>query len=144
MSVLESSEPKPSSWKALSEEHQATHALCDDLIARAETGEWKMCDAVWDQFARRLEAHMQLEETELFPRFARTHPEQYFSVARFLEEHRDIRSEISRLGIAIQLHELRESSVRELVDRLERHAKSENRAFYPWCLTAEMPRIAAR
>ncbi len=116
----------------LSDEHAALEAMCDDLIHRAESGEWRECDAVWDGFSLRLETHMELEESELFPRFAKVGPDQTEIVAALTAEHIELRSEVLRLGLAIQEQLLRLDDVRGLVDKLRHHAAHENEVFYRW------------
>jgi hemerythrin-like domain-containing protein len=119
----------------LADEHRALEVLCDDLVNRAESGEWRECDAVWDDFTRRLEAHLELEEKELFPRFADLGPEQAKTVAALAAEHDELRSTVLRLGLAVQEQLLRLSDVQELVEKLRGHAAHENQVFYPWAKT---------
>ena len=126
----------------LADEHAALEALCDDLVNRAESGEWRECDAVWDDFTRRLETHMELEEKELFPRFAKLGPDQTEIVAALSAEHVALRSEVLRLGLAIQEQLLRLDDVRGLVDKLRNHAAHENKVFYRWAKTVVLSKPA--
>ena len=125
---------------SLAKEHEVVLALSNDLLARAESGEWRLCDAVWDDFTRRLEAHMELEEKQLFPKLVAERPECQKDMEKLVLEHQEIRATMNRLGLAIQLHELRERHVRDLVTKLEHHAKAENQEFYPW-LATEAPEL---
>lgn len=114
--------------------------LCDDLINRAESGDWHECDAVWDEFGRVLEAHMGLEEATLLPVFGAEGPEQAHLVDQIRREHQDLRLTVERLGVAVQVHTLRADDVRELVDRLRRHAALEDASLYAWAdRTAWLP-----
>lgn len=115
--------------------------LCDDLINRAESGDWHECDAVWDEFGRVLEAHMGLEEATLLPAFEAEGPEQAFLVDRIRREHQDIRLTVERLGVAVQVHTLRADDVRELVDRLRRHAALEDESLYRWADRTASPLV---
>lgn len=132
MTKITAGPARESTWQTLEKEHEIIDALCADLVARAECGEWKMCDAIWDGFVKRLEAHMDLEERELFPRFVKMHPENEFFVSRLEAEHLEIRVALQHMGLTIQLHELREANMRSLVAHLRRHVEKEARAFYPW------------
>lgn len=121
----------------LFDEHLLIESLCVDLVARAEAGEWQLADAIWDEFARRLHRHMDLEETELFPRFLRRFPESRDAIRRLQAEHDGFRADLERLGIRLQLHELRCDDAREFVARIRRHADAENLEFYPWMESTE-------
>jgi Hemerythrin HHE cation binding domain len=128
----------------LAREHVLMNTLCEDIVARAETGEWRLCDAIWDELARRLRAHMLLEERSLFPGFLKAHPDRRAALAELQAEHGTFRAAIERLGIAVQLQELRSSQVRSLVSQLDLHSQRENLEFYPWVRmqeqTLERPR----
>lgn len=125
----------PSTKSHLADEHQALEALCDDLVNRAESGDWRECDAVWDDFTRRLEAHMELEEKELFPRYGKLGPDQAETIAALGAEHIELRSRVLRLGLAVQEQLLRLEDVQALVEKLRHHAAHENEVFYRWAKT---------
>lgn len=124
----------------LADEHVALEAMCDDLMNRAESGEWRECDAIWDEFTRRLEAHMELEEKELFPRFAKLGPDQSEIVAKLTAEHVALRNLVLQLGLAVQEQLLRLDDVRGLVEKLKGHAAHENEVFYRWARTVVLPK----
>jgi hemerythrin HHE cation binding domain-containing protein len=128
--------PFESSRETLRHEHDMLGGLCDDLINRAESGDWHECDAVWDEFGRVLEAHMNLEEATFLPVFGAEGPEQALLVDRIRHEHQDIRRTVERLGVAVQVHTLRADDVRELVALLRRHAALEDTSLYAWAARA--------
>ena len=117
---------------SLMDEHRALVSLCDDLKNRVETGEWRLCDSVWDVFARRLTEHMRVEEEQIFPRHERIGESEAKLVADLRSEHDRFRSDLDRIGLRIQLHELDRPAIDNLVKRLEAHAARENASLYPW------------
>lgn len=125
--------------ETLRHEHAMLGHLCDDLVNRAESDDWRNCDAVWDELGRVLEAHMSLEEATLLPVFGAEGPEQAYLVDQLRGEHRDIRLAVERLGVAIQVHALRASDVREFVETLRRHAALEDATLYAWADRAIEP-----
>lgn len=118
--------------ETLRHEHQMLGALCDDLMNRAESGDWRECDAVWEELGRVLDAHMNLEEGTLLPVFEGEGPGQARLAAQIRREHRDIRHSVERLGIMVQVHELRADDVRAFVEALRRHAAFEDSSLYAW------------
>jgi hemerythrin-like domain-containing protein len=113
-------------------EHRELDARFEDLLSRAESGEWSLCDAVWDELSRKLDAHMRFEEEELLEPFAGSSAAAAYDAVHLRREHQAIREVLERLGIQVQLHALRETEVRALVELLRAHAERENRALYPW------------
>jgi hemerythrin-like domain-containing protein len=126
----------------LADEHRALEVLSEDLVNRAESGDFRECDAIWDQMTRSLEAHMELEEKELFPRYAKLGPDQAELVGALIAEHAEVRSELLRLGLAVQEQLLRADDVRALVAKLRAHAAKENAAFYQWAKTVVLSKPA--
>ena len=73
--------------------------------------------------------HLRVEESSMIPALQRVAP----TDARvLLEEHRHIRTRLTELGVALDLHTIRLESVRAFVDELRAHAKSEDRMLYRW------------
>ncbi len=132
----------PTDETDLFDEHAALEALCDDLTNRAESGDFRECDAVWDELTRRLEAHMDLEEKELFPRYAKLGPDQSETVAALTAEHVALRSLVFRLGLAVQEQLLRLGDVEGLVAKLRAHAAHENQIFYRWAKSVVLSKHA--
>jgi hypothetical protein len=124
--------PFEASRETLRHEHAMLDRLCEDLVNRAESGDCRECDAVWDELGRVLEAHMGLEEATLLPVFGAEGPEQARLADQIRREHQDIRRTVARLGVAVQVHTLRAGDVRELVELLRRHAALEDGSLYAW------------
>jgi len=117
---------------SLMDEHRALVSLCDDLKNRVETGEWRLCDSIWDDLAHRLSEHMRVEEEQIFPRHERIGEAEAKLVGRLRSDHDRFRSDLERIGLRIQLHELDRREIENLVGRLEAHATLENASLYPW------------
>jgi hypothetical protein len=49
-----------------------------------------------------------------------------------VQEHRHIRTRLSELRTAVDLHLVQLGSVRNFIDELRAHAKSEDRLLYQW------------
>jgi hypothetical protein len=129
--------------RRLLEEHRALDAVFEDLLNRAESGEWSMCDAIWDRLCTELSDHMRFEEEELLDRFAGSSAAAAYDAVHLRHQHRAIREALERLGVEIQLHTLREAEVRELVALLRAHAHLEDTTLYPWATRALSPSAPA-
>lgn len=113
-------------------DHKALDALCSELMQRVANGDWVGCDAVWNEFARGIEAHMGLEEAILLPNFAAEGPHRALLARQIRRQHRTIRREIERFDSAIERHSLRAEEVRTLVETLRGHAAFEDASIYAW------------
>lgn len=118
----------------LRNDHLALDALCDDIANRAACGDWAVLDAGWTRLEATLLEHFSFEERFLFPRFAVTHPDED---AALRAEHDALRRQLAELGIAIEIHALREDTVREFLAAVRAHAAREDALFYAW--VDEMP-----
>jgi hypothetical protein len=70
---------------------------------------------------------MSAEEQFLLPLLEASDPAE---VARIRAEHLRIRDSLTELGLAVELHTVREPRITELVRLLEAHAEHENTALY--------------
>jgi hypothetical protein len=70
---------------------------------------------------------MEAEERLLLPLLEASDPA---AVARIRLEHARIRDSLTELGVAVELHTVRESHIRELIELLTAHAKHEDAALY--------------
>ena len=113
-------------------EHRRLDREFDELVRRAETGDWRDCDAIWDGFCSSLEQHMAYEERRLFPTYALTGESAAEAVQKLREEHKDLRQRLQNIGVAIQLHATRAEELRELVRVLREHVEYEGQTLYPW------------
>jgi hemerythrin superfamily protein len=113
----------------LHSDHQYLDKLFQSLIMRARTGEPGELRAAWSRFEQELGWHMQLEEAEMLPTFARAHPAEAEAIR---EEHRQIREQVTAMGLDLDLHCLRAERVEALVALLRDHARREEALLYPW------------
>ncbi|MEI9941876.1 MAG: hemerythrin domain-containing protein [Pseudomonadota bacterium] len=103
-------------------------SLAQLACAIDEADPQQLCEQ-WTQFELNLRDHLDTEERFLFPLVATAHRK---DVEELRAEHRHIRSALSELGIAVDLHTLRKASVDELIVYLQRHAAREEHSLYQW------------
>lgn len=119
----------PSAGDLLATHHHELDTRLDALVARAQGGDTAQLRREWSAFERELLRHMELEEAEVLPAFARADA----SAARaVLHEHGGIRAELFELGVTLDLHLLRADRVARLVEQLRAHARREEQALYAW------------
>jgi hemerythrin-like domain-containing protein len=118
--------------KRLHDEHTSIGRELEDLANRAETGDWSLCDSIWDGFTARLEDHMQFEETSLLDDFAASSAEARGTAKELRDEHARIRASLLDLGVLLQLHQLSRNAIESLVAVIRDHARRENLTLYPW------------
>lgn len=129
----------PALGARLFEEHARLHRVFADMMQRAESGDYRLCDEVWDEFAADLERHLRFEEAELFPRFAATGESASAEVAHLAGEHETIRRRVFELGVGLQTRTMRGQDVAALLSDLDAHAARENTILYPWATEAYRP-----
>jgi len=83
--------------------------------------------ATWTRFEGKLIRHMEAEEQLLLPLLEASDAAE---VARIRGEHARIRDSLTELGVAVELHTVRESHIRDLIALLAAHAKHEDAALY--------------
>jgi hemerythrin len=83
--------------------------------------------ATWGELERRLNAHLRAEEEYLLPLVEASHPALVECTRR---EHDEIRRLVAELGVAVELHTVREPAISELVRTLDEHAEREDRTLY--------------
>jgi hypothetical protein len=101
-------------------------------------------------FATQFEAHMEEEETTLFPLLERYRPEGTGLVARLRREHEEIRRKRQELGDCLEVAQGLEGGAPHMVlldvlgygwdlwERLDTHAHAESRALHE-CLAQSLP-----
>lgn len=119
----------------LAEHHRALDEQLDRLVVRAQEGEAEL-RAEWTAFERELLRHLEQEEAEILPAFARHDAAEARAI---LAEHAQIRQSLLEMGLSLDLHCLRAEAVQELVRQLKAHARREDGAFYTWAAANVAP-----
>ncbi len=113
----------------LTHEHKDLDALYEDLANRVHCGDTAAIDEAWGPLETRLRAHMDFEELQLLPRFELIAPD---AARRIQAEHAQIRDALSDVGIAIELHTVREDAMNRLLSHLRAHGRHEEETLYRW------------
>jgi hypothetical protein len=87
---------------------------------------------LWTQFERDLATHFELEERYVLPKFQELAPAE---AAVLMREHAEIRTRLSRLGVALDLHLTRADAVDAFICTLQSHAAREDALLYRWAQT---------
>ena len=112
----------------LTQDHKELDALlrclAEDAAAPADCAPLL---STWSQLETRLLGHMDAEEQYLLPLIEASHPAE---VARTRREHVRIRQMVYELGVAIELHAVRQPAIDALVALLHDHAQREDLILY--------------
>ncbi len=111
----------------LAKDHEELDALLLCLAQDAAAPVPGALQPTWAKLESKLIRHMEAEERFLLPLLE---ADDSSEVARIRVEHTRIRDLLSELGLAVELHTVRESNIMELVELLKAHAKHENGALY--------------
>lgn len=125
---------------ALAAHHRGLQKALENIIVRCEGegdgggdasngGDVPVVRPAWETFERELLRHLELEDSELLPLFAESYPHEAAGLNR---EHDEIRRQVFELGVALDLHQLRQEALQQLADLLRAHAAREDLALYPW------------
>ena len=113
-------------------EHARLDKIYQSLVDSFGGGEWTDVQAEWAVFEPAVRAHMAFEERVFFRRFCVAYPA--FPVdAEVLElQHGELRKELDRFAVAIELHSVVQRDVAELIAMIRRHAVHEEEVFCRW------------
>lgn len=111
----------------LDQDHRELSQLLWRLSQDARDPSGLELQATWRELEHRLLAHLDAEEQFLLPLVEASHP---FQVECTRREHGEIRRIVAELGIAVELHTVRESAISELVRTIDEHAEREDRTLY--------------
>lgn len=117
----------------LKQDHERLDGLFQALLDAVEAADAPTISRVWGDFEGGLLAHLEAEETNLFPLLEAKHPEM---IGALRLEHAHIRHLLGELGIYADIHALRQNVAEELVAKLRAHADLEDRSLYPWAEAA--------
>ena len=113
----------------LQDHHDALQAACRDLMADVYNDDTFSLTNRYRRFERAVLEHIDVEERELLPGFTK-----YSRLdARMIRlQHAEIRDQLYRLGIDLELHRARAERFAALIDALKRHVELEETTLYPW------------
>lgn len=112
-----------------SADHQRVETLLEALLAALEANDHPNASQVWKGLESGLTAHLRAEDKVLIPALL---------VARerdtrvLVQEHRHIRARLTGLGSELALGIVRQSTLRDFIDEMRAHAKTEDRLLYQW------------
>jgi len=113
----------------LADHHRELDQHLETLVSRARDGDLGDLRSEWSAFERGLLRHLEQEEAEILPGFAR---DDAAGAREILSDHARIRSALLELGLSLDLHLLRAEAVQQFVDQLRAHARREEAALYAW------------
>ena len=113
----------------LADHHRRLDSRCEALLECAYADDARGLVTGWRELEPELLEHMAQEEATILPRYAAFAPD---DAGRIRAEHAQIRALIAALALDISRAQLRCAMLRELVDLLRRHARSEEEHMYAW------------
>jgi hypothetical protein len=111
----------------LREDHALLTVLAEALIQTIAEGDREDCAQAITTLQQRLAEHLDGEERELLPSYARDDPE---DAARILDEHAAIRKILASLDVENDLHLVRAEALRSFLVALRAHSARENAGLY--------------
>lgn len=111
----------------LSAEHGELAGAFRELENASESGDPKTVLAAFRELDALLREHMDHEDEALLPALASRHPDEVRAIER---QHAELRARLDELGVAAELHTLRDVQLRELIGLLEAHARREEEGLY--------------
>lgn len=114
---------------SLRADHERLEKLYQGLLDSYQQGDWRDVAAQWKKFEPAILAHLEFEETRVFPIFRQINQEE---ADRLLGEHNELRERLTTLGMNIDLHAMPQADATELVRRLRAHGEREEAILYPW------------
>lgn len=118
---------------ALRGDHHRLDALFEQLLNAVHVNDSALADAAWTEFENGILTHLDVEEEHMLPLLVREAPDEAEGI---LAEHRKLRSLLAEIGVALEIHLVREATVEELVGSLRAHAAREEALLYRWAETA--------
>ncbi len=130
----------------LGSEHEELTRRLQDLSVRARSGDPRECDAVWSDFATRLERHMAFEEQHILPRYEQAGAIEQVIADTLRSEHAALRGQCEHIGLDLQLHLASAEVIDGFLAALRQHAHRERETLDVWLVraaTAEAHKRAA-
>jgi len=113
----------------LREDHGVFEKLAKTIIQTVVEGDREDVSEAVSALEASILTHLEGEERELIPRYARDNPNE---AAALLKDHAAIRKALTELDVSCDLHLVRADALRLLLDALLAHAARENSGIYRW------------
>jgi hypothetical protein len=117
----------PRHW--LLDDHVALLQRFEEVLAWFRQNDREATRRAWTVFESTLTAHLEAEETLIFPAFRDVDRAETEALA---QDHARFRSKLDELGLAVDLHIIRADSARGLIEALTVHSRREDGRMYPW------------
>lgn len=121
----------------LREDHELLETLAESILKQVVEGDRDDCARAITTMQQRLANHLDTEERELIPSYARHDPE---DAARILDEHAAIRRTLANLDVENDLHLVRAEALRSFLVALRAHAARESGGLYRFAARTPDPR----
>ena len=119
--------PTPSIRQTFLADHCRLEALMDRVLAASMGSSRQELADLWDEFDAQLLAHMEAEEAHLIPVLRQTSER---DARALMQEHKLIRERLAELDVAVDLHAVRFTMVKQFIDELQAHAAHEDALLY--------------
>lgn len=110
-------------------DHQRLEALLGHVLAALAANDAASSSELWAALDSGLRAHLEAEETTMMPELVGVHAR---DARVLLQEHHHIRRRLKDLGDETDSRTVRMASLRNFIDEMHAHARTEDRILYPW------------
>jgi hypothetical protein len=125
--------PLPNAPRLLLPDHHCKiEAACEALRACTYADEPHDLVVRYRSFEREVLEHLKAEEDSILPEYEKYAP---VDAAMVSAAHDDLRRQLFRIGVDVELHCVRAEALEHLVQTLRSHAAHEDRGMYPWAET---------
>ncbi len=112
----------------LADHHHALETVCAELRAEVYTDHTLSLIDGYRRFEHAMIAHLAIEE-HLLPSYSEW---SILGAAQIRLQHMELRAQLFRLGVEVELHQARAERFQALIDTLQRHLRLEEATLYPW------------
>jgi hypothetical protein len=113
----------------LADHHEAIEAGCRDIEIGIQCDDPLDLVQRYRAFEKAVLEHLAAEEDELLDAYATYDQSDAITIR---ERHADLRRQLDKIGIEVELHSVRATALRTLIETLQMHARDEDRGMYPW------------
>lgn len=109
--------------------HEKIEQACEALRASIYTDDSHELMMRFRSFEHAMLEHMAAEEEQILPAYAEDAPDEAAAVRA---THDDLRRQLYRIGVEVELHCVRASTLEQIIKTLRAHAAREDGQMYPW------------